>query len=140
MVKSTPTSTKVVTEVARKIKAEMKGIRSHQHDSILLDTVEAVKNFSWDAVILELQHKMPTLMHLLSSLVTNPSRKKPLLCLLASQVLKQQYPKLCLVQRAVSVLLYGNGTNKQVTIFYVRCYFLLINIWLVREVPHALVN
>ena len=56
---------------------------------------------------------MPTLMHFLIKLITNPTRKKPLLCLLASQLLKQCYPQLGLVQRAISVLLYGNGTNKQ---------------------------
>ena len=114
MVKCSSTSTRVVSEVAQKIKAEMKDISSEHHDSILLDTLEAVKNFSWESVLLELQEMMPTLMHLLMKLVTNLSKKKPLLCLLASQLLKQRYPKLGLVQRAISVLLYGNGTSKQV--------------------------
>lgn len=114
MVKCSTTSTKVLSEVAQKIKAEMKDISSQHHDSILLDAHEAVKQFSWESVLLELQEMMPTLMQLLMKLVTNPSEKKPLLCLLASQLLKQRYPKLCLVQRAISALLYGNGTNKQV--------------------------
>jgi len=106
----------MVSEIAQKIKTEMKDISSEHHDSILLDTLEAVKNFSWETVLLELQNKMPTLMDLLMKLVINPSKKKPLLCFLASQLLKQRYQKLGLVQRAVSVLMYGNGTNKQVKV------------------------
>ncbi len=105
----------MVTEVAWKIKAEMRDISSQHHESILLDTVEAVKHFSWETVITELQNMTPTLMHLLMNLIRNPSKNKPLLCLLASQLLKHRFPKLGLVQRAVSVLLYGNGTNKQVS-------------------------
>jgi len=116
MMKCSSTSTKMVSEIAQKIKTEMKDISSEYHDSILLDTLEAVKNFSWETVLLELQNKMPTLMDLLMKLVINPSKKKPLLCFLASQLLKQQYQKLGLVQRAVSVLMYGNGTNKQVKV------------------------
>lgn len=114
MMKCSSTSTKIVSEIAQKIKAEMKDISSQHHDSVLLDTLESVKKFSWETVLLEFQNTMPTLMHLLMKLVINPSKKKPLLCLLASQLLKQRYPKLGLVQRAMSVLLYGNGTKKQV--------------------------
>ena len=54
---------------------------------------------------------MPTLMMLLKMLVRNPTKKKPLLCIIASQLLKQKWPKMGLVQRAV---MYGNGTSKQV--------------------------
>lgn len=111
---STTTSTRVVTEVAQRIRAEMKAISSQRHDSILLDTVEAVKHFSWETILLELQHMMPTLMNLLNGIVICKANKKVLLCFLASQLLKQRYAKLDLVQRAISVCLYGNGTNKQV--------------------------
>ena len=53
-VKSAPTSDKVMREVARKIKKEMNDIATSKHDSILRDTVEAVKHFSWDTVTIEL--------------------------------------------------------------------------------------
>ena len=130
----------MVSEVAKKIKAEMKAISSQRHDSILLDTIESVKNFSWERVLLELQSMMPTLMHLLMKLVANPTKKKPLLCLLASQLLKQRHPKLGLVQRAMSVLLYGNGTNKQVRIcvllcvnsMYIYLRFIIMNVLIVQ--------
>ena len=44
VVKSAPTSDKVMREVARKIKKEMNDIATSKHDSILRDTVEAVKH------------------------------------------------------------------------------------------------
>ncbi len=107
-------SDKVIMEIARKIRSETKSISSATHDSILLDPIEAVKHFSWETVWLELKNKMPTLLKLLQLVITNPSKKKPLICFLVSQILKQRYPKLGLVQRAISIALYGNGTNKQV--------------------------
>ena len=101
----------IVSKIARKIKAEMKNISSKDHDSILRDSEEAVKHFSWETVVMELRQKLPTLMSLLSHLV---GTRVPLLCLLASQILKAKHQHLGLVQRAVSVMLYGNGTAKQV--------------------------
>jgi len=44
LVNCSSTSTNMVSEVVKKIKAEMKGIRSQHHDFILLDTIESVKN------------------------------------------------------------------------------------------------
>lgn len=37
-----------------------------------------------------------------------------LLCVIVSMMLKKRYPKMALLQRAVSVLLYGNGCSKEV--------------------------
>ena len=112
--KSSSTSDKIMREVARTIKREMACISSSDHDSILRDNVEAVKNFSWDTVTLELQSKVPTLMLLFRSLVRNPSRSKPFIASLACQLLKDSHPKLGLMQRAASVLLYAYGTSKHV--------------------------
>lgn len=118
---NSPTMSKsVITQVAAKLKSEMKIVSSDAHDSILRDSVEAVKRFSWETVWLELSRNIPTLMPLLTQLIPRASQKKPLLCLLASQLLKSRHQRLCLVQRAVSVMLYGNGAAKQVKtcIFY----------------------
>ena len=112
--KSSLTSDKIMREVARTIKREMACISSSDHDFILRDNVEALKNFSWDTVTLELQSKVPTLMLLLWSLVRNPSRSKPFIASLACQLLKDSHPKLGLMQRATSVLLYAYGTSKHV--------------------------
>ena len=105
----------VVTKSAAKIKAEMKVLNSKDHDSILRDTIEAVKHFHWDTVMLELLQRVPTLMSLLKEVVRRSDEKKPLLCFLASQLLKAHNQHMGLVQRAVSIMLYGNGTSKQVS-------------------------
>lgn len=102
----------VVAKIASKIKLEMRNISSAAHDSILRDTMEAIKQFHWETVFLELEKKMPTLLSLLSHLIGKG--KKPLLCLVASQLLKARHQHMGLVQRAVSVMMYGNGTAKQV--------------------------
>ena len=124
MVRSTAVSEKVILAVAQKIRTEIKSINSAEHDSILLDSIEALKNFSWESIWLELSSKTPTLVKLLQLLVTNSSKKKPLMSFIVCQLLKQQYPKLCLVQRAVSIALFGNGTSKQVDIIIEMLYTL----------------
>lgn len=116
MVNSPTMCTSIIKKLATKIRAEMKSISSDANASVLKETVEAVKNFSWDTVILELLRKVPTLMSLLKQLVNKPAEKKPLLCLLASQLLKSRHQHMGLVQRAVSIMLYGNGSAKQVSI------------------------
>ena len=106
IVNYSPLSTNMVSEVARKIKAEMKDISSQRHNSFLLDSCEAVKHFSWDRVLHKLRNMMPTLMQLLTKLISNPLARKPLMCVLSSPLLKQRYPWLGLVQRAMSVLFF----------------------------------
>lgn len=68
----------MIAKIAIKIKREMKDISSDSHDSILRDTVEAVKHFHWETVMLELLKKMPTLMALLSHLIPKPTERKPM--------------------------------------------------------------
>lgn len=114
VVNSPSTSKSAISNMALKIRREMKVLGSASHDSVLCDTVEAVKFFSWERVSLELFRNLPTLMALLSNIVRKPSDRQPLLCMLASQLLKSRHPKLGLVQRAVSIMMYGNGTAKQV--------------------------
>jgi L1 cell adhesion molecule like protein len=101
----------LIQEMACQIKKEMKHVCSESHDSILRDSVDGVKQFSWETVWVELQRNIPTLITLLEELVSND---RPLLCLIVSMLLKKRYPKMGLVQRAISILLYGNGTNAQV--------------------------
>jgi len=104
----------ILAKIVAKIKSEMRDISSTAHDSILRDTVEAVKHFHWETVFLELEKKLPTLMSFLSQLVGTQPQRKPLLCLVSSQLLKARHQKMGLVQRAVSVMMYGNCTTKQV--------------------------
>jgi len=104
MAKSLTTSKSVIVELAMKIRSEMKDINSDAHNLILRDTIEAVYQFSWKTVMLELQHKLSTLTLLLI----------PLFCFVASILLKSRYQRLGLVQHVISVMLYGNSSSKQV--------------------------
>ena len=97
IVASQAASGAVISSIARQVKGEIHQLCSVEHDTVLRDCIEAVKFFNWETIRLELEQKVPTLMILLKSLVKFPERNKPLLCFLA-----------------ISVLLYGNGTNKEV--------------------------
>ena len=116
VVNSPSTSKSIMTEICRKIKVEMKDLSSDKHDSILRDTVEAVKHFHWETVMLELERKVPTLLTLLKHIVPQPAEQRPLICLVVSQLLKSRHRRMGLVQRAVSIMLYGNSSSKQVRI------------------------
>ena len=58
-------------------------------------------------------------------LVNKPEDKKPLLCTVVSMILKKRRNSMALVQKAVSVVLYGNGVGKKVQI-YTNFFFYLI--------------
>ena len=113
---SSHTSNLILLQVARLIKHEIKSICSNNHCSIIRDAHEGVKHFHWDTVWLELVEKMPNLMKLLHALVhgRNDHSNKMLVCLIACMLLKKRVPQMALVQRAISVLLYGNSCSKQV--------------------------
>ena len=115
LVNSPTTAQSIITKLAIKIKGEMKAICSRSHDSVLQDSLEAVKHFDWETVRLEFLQKLPTLMSLLSQVVGQASKHSPLVCLLASMILKSRHQRMGLIQQAVSVMLYGNGTAKQVS-------------------------
>ena len=108
------TGDSVLLAVAKSIRKEIKHLYSQTHNSILRDDHEGIKRFSWDTVWAELIAQTPTLVKLLSLMVKTPVKDKPLLCLMASMILKHYCPKVSLVQRAVSVLLYGCATPKKV--------------------------
>ena len=97
-------SPKVHLEVTRKIKRELRALSSDDHSSTLRDTTEAVKHYSWEMVMLELEHSAPTLIEFLQLLVPQPLDCKPLICFIASLVLKARHQRLYLVQRAISVI------------------------------------
>ena len=114
LVNSPTTAQSVVSKLAIRIRAEMKDISCASHASILWDSVEVAKQFKWETVKLELEQKTPTLLSLLSQLVGRASERSPLICLLASMIIKSRHNHMGLLQKAVSIMLYGNGTAKQV--------------------------
>jgi len=98
--------------LGRKIRVERKQMCSLDHNSMLRNTSEVVKNFSWEVVLEELQNNIPTLVKFLKCVF--PQCSSPILCMVISQLLKFVSPKMALVQQAIS--LYGNGASKQVKV------------------------
>ena len=105
----------VILSMSKRILKEIKQLCSLNRCSLLRDDVEAVKNFSWETVWGEMTRDLPTFVFLLQRLIKHPADHKPLICLIISMILKQRSPKVSLVQRAISVFLYGNGTSKVVS-------------------------
>lgn len=124
-VDSSVTGPAIVSRICTNIKTEMKTISTITHNSFLRNSIESVKQFSWEAVHKEFLNHMPTLMDILSSLIPKSAERKPLQCMIASQILKCHHPEMALVQRAVSVMMYGNSVPKQVIcyvpVMYVCC-------------------
>ena len=109
------TSNKVLMDVARGIRKEIKGICSENHNSVLRDTYEGVKHFSWETVWLELLKQVPTLIKLLITILPDHKQSRNVVCLIVCIMLKKSLGKMGLVQRVLSILLYGNRCNKQVS-------------------------
>lgn len=115
----------IVSKVCTCIVSEMKAISSINHNSLLRYSDEGLKKFSWEAVYDELSQHLPTLMMILSNVIPKSVERKPLQCLIASQLLKCRHPKMGLVQQAMSVMLYGNSVAKQVTISGSLCSLMI---------------
>uniref|UniRef100_A0A1X7VIZ7 Uncharacterized protein n=1 Tax=Amphimedon queenslandica TaxID=400682 RepID=A0A1X7VIZ7_AMPQE len=84
------------------VRKEMKDICSDSHDSIICDSNEGVRNFSCVSLLLLM---MPG---------KDDGIRVMLLGVIVPMMLKKRYPKMALLQRALSVLLYGNGFSKEV--------------------------
>lgn len=102
--------------MANVIKREMKFICSDSHDSFIQDSIDGLKYFKWDRLFHELSQNMPICVSLLLSLIPgkDSGARVMLVCLIVCMLLEKRFPKMSLMQRAVSVLLYGNGCTKQV--------------------------
>ena len=86
-------------------------------DCMIQDCNEAVKRFNWDTVMYVLVQKLPTMMSLLTQLtqlIQSPAEQKPMLCFMVSLLLKSGHQYMGLVEHAC-VMMYGNGTSKQVS-------------------------
>ena len=97
------------------VKKEMKSICCIQHNSILRHEHESIKTFSWERIWRELEDNMPTLLKFIRSLLPKSERK--FIIFLICAILKNRCVHMSLVQRAVSFMLYANGTNKEVSIY-----------------------
>ena len=114
VVSSARTKNCVIAEMSQLIKKEMKNICSESHDSVIRDSQEGIKHFSWDTIWLELVSHMPTLVKLLSTLCPDEKASQKIVTVIICMLLKKTLGKMSMVQKALSVLLYGNGCNKKV--------------------------
>ena len=115
------TQAALMTSLEKSLDREMKEIRKLNTASIFMDSQEALVSFNWEMIWLELKRHAPTLLSIISVLLPSSEveKHKPVVCFIAAMVLKHRYKHLSLVQRAVSILLYGNGTSKQVNVVYI---------------------
>ena len=109
MVKSDKTSNGVIVELSRKIKCEMKQFSSLDFDSVLRDAIVGLNQFSWESVFMEMGKGLPTLIKFLSHLIPRPKDNIPLVCMIASQLVKGRHQRMSLVQRAISTVLWTCG-------------------------------
>jgi len=103
----------VLSALAKQMRTEMKTICSLSHNSILRSNHEAVKHFSWEIIWKELVQQVPTLVSFLEKLL--PKSEYKFFAYLISVILKHRCKHMSLFQRVMSVLLYANGTSKQVS-------------------------
>lgn len=109
-------SASFIKQAAIEMKKEMRLMCSDKLDSCLHDSEEGILFFKWDHLFQEFSQTMPKCVQMFLLLIpgTNDERKIMLLCVILSMLLKKRYPKMALMQRAISILLYGNGCSKQV--------------------------
>jgi len=109
--------------VARKVQDEIKHISSEKANTILKSNKEnkgQKLNFSWNTVHCDLQKHMPVTVDLLNRIIPKTSQFKPLVCVITAMILKAHNHKLCLIQKVLSIFLYGNGVHKQICIKYLE--------------------
>ena len=83
---------------------------STSNPTVLRDSQEKLKQFNWESLWPEFQKNLPILSSFLKIL---PKATNKFLCFIISLILKNHCRHLSLVQKAVSVMLYGNGYHKQ---------------------------
>ena len=98
--------------MARQIRVEMKAICGLKNASLLRNGNEGLQNFSWTAIWEEFSQRVPTLLKLLQKIL--PRSSNMFLTYLICVMLKERCKHMSLLQRVISVLLYGHGTSQQV--------------------------
>ena len=102
----------VLSVLAGKIKDQMAHICSSNFSSVLKKKHNELRNFSWEEIWAEFVEQVPLLLSFLQSIL--PNADKVFITFVVCMLLKKRCKHMSLMQRLVSVLLYGNATNKQV--------------------------
>jgi len=75
----------VLNELAKEVSEELINFSSTKHYTLLKDSHEALKNFSWENMWLEMQEKSPILLFFFQKML--PKASKKLLCFLICMML-----------------------------------------------------
>ena len=102
----------VLNVVALKIRSQMQAICSSNFSSMLRNDHGELKNFSWELLWDEFQTKVPWLVKFLKTIL--PGVDKIFVSFVICLLLKKKCQKMSLMQRMMSVVLYGNSASKQV--------------------------
>ena len=115
----------MIAQVAKFIQEEMKRICSLEHNSILRSQHDQIKSFNWESILTEFEQNVPTLILLLRHLM--PKADGKLLSFIVAIILKRRCKHMSLVQRVISVMLYGNTAQKEVGVLVIKTtlYYLL---------------
>ena len=106
------TSKHVLPLVAKQIRKEFNSICSSSFRSVLKKDNKTLKTFRWEPLLTEFKQKVPSLLGLLKLIL--PKGGIPFWCFVISVLLKKRNQNMSLMQRLVSILLYGNAAHKQV--------------------------
>ena len=106
-------SNAAIEEMGRIIKMH---VCSNNHNSLLQSCATDINRFSWESIWEELEENTPKLVLLLSIICPKDSiiLKSIVICMM----LKQNNPKMSLLQRVTSVMMYGNAVHKSVCYNY----------------------
>lgn len=109
----------MIEKMGQILRSEVTTMCSDRTCSILSNqSVDAMKIFTWDALLIELQSHAPLLYSLLTS-CTHTRRPRPnrnaVIGVCAAILLKHRYERMSLVQKIISLILYAGHSGKQVS-------------------------
>ncbi len=123
--------THIIDYIGKDLSNEVKSLSSDKSISILKDSdTDALKEFTWDALLCELHQNAPVLATLLCKATetrTPRENRNAIVEMCASIILKHRNSKINLVQKIISLILYAGHSSKEV------CYF-------VHKYEHALLT
>ena len=92
------------------VKEEIKVVCSDDANSSLRS--DDVLEFSWENMWEEYETHLPRLSLFLRNII--PADNLNVICMIISMIIKCRYPKMCLIQKVISLYLYGNAVHKKV--------------------------
>lgn len=106
----------IMRKIRRILHAEMKEMCSFRVGSILQNTTyEALKNFKWNTLILEMEEHSPNLLYILRACTpTTKEQQNSVVGMCSALLLKSRFRRMCLAQKIISIILHAGHSGKQV--------------------------